>query len=120
MERITQISPPFGQQFDPTVFKKDDKTIVFYFSNHAEGTYHLWKTTMTPFEDSKTEKVSEKPVRGGQIVKAAKGNYILLNGTINTLDVSGGKLKAVPTKIDFNKSLSDEFMQMYYEAWAGM
>ena len=120
MERITRISPSFGQQFGPEVFQKDEKTMVLYFSNHAEGRNHLWKTTITPFEENKTEKVSEKPVRGGQLVKAKKGNYMLLNGTINTLDISGGKLKAIATKTDFNKSLSNEFTQMYYEAWAGM
>lgn len=120
MDRITRISPSFGQQFTPAVFQKDDNTMVFYASNHAEGELHLWKTTISPFEKDKTEKVSEKPIQDGQLVKAKKGNYILLNGTINTLDVSEGKLKAVATKTDFNKSLSDEFTQMYYEAWAGM
>ena len=120
MERLTRISPSFGQQFSPEVFQKDEKTIVLYISNHDEGNNHLWKTTINPFEENKTEKVSEKSVRGAQVVKAKKGNYILLNGTINTLDIVGGKLKAVETKADFSKSLSDEFSQMYYEAWAGM
>ena len=120
MERLTAISPSFGQQRSPFVVNKDDKTFVFYISNHSEGTPKLWKTTIEPFERNKTESVSDKRINGYQFVSAKKGNYILVGGTINTLDVSGNKLKEIVISHSFTKSLSNEFSQMYYEAWAGM
>ena len=120
MERLTAISPSFGQQSSPFIAKKDDKTFVFYISNHSEGIPKLWKTTIEPFEKNKTEKVDDKRINGYQFVSSKKGNYILVSGNINTLDISGNKLKEISISHSFTKSLSNEFTQMYYEAWAGM
>lgn len=120
MERLTTISPRFGEQESPSFIKKDEKTIILYISNHSEGKSQLWKTTLEPFEKNKTERISDKTVRNYQLVSSKKGHYILIDGTINTLDIDGNKLKAIALDYSFNKSLSKEFNQMYYEAWAGM
>ncbi|MFD1292448.1 S41 family peptidase [Lutibacter holmesii] len=120
MERLKSVSPRFGEQENPSVLKKDDKTFVMYISNHSEGKPQLWKTTLTPFEKNKTEKVSDKRIRDYQLVTSKKGNYLLINGTINTLDIDKNKLTAIEIDYQFNKSLSKEFTQMYYEAWAGI
>ena len=120
MDRLTTISPNFGQQYDPSLIKKGDKTYVLYISNHSEGKSQLWKTTIEPFEKNKTEQVSDKKLWGYQLVSTKENNYILISGTINTLDIASNKLKAIDLNYKFNKSLSKEFVQMYYEAWAGM
>jgi tricorn protease len=120
MERLTLISPRFGEQENPSIFQKDEKTYLLYVSNHSEGKSQLWKTTLEPFEKDKTERISDKTVRNYQLVTSKKGNYILLSGTINTIDIGEGKLKEIEISHQFNKSLSKEFTQMYYEAWAGM
>lgn len=120
MERLTTISPRFGEQENPEILQKDDKTYILYISNHSEGKSQLWKTTLEPFKKNKTEKISDKSIRNYQLISAKKGTYILISGTINTLDIDGNKLKAVEMDYKFNKSLSKEFTQMYYEAWAGM
>lgn len=120
MERLRSVSPRFGEQENPNILKKDDKTFVLYISNHSEGKSQLWKTTLTPFEKNKTERVSDKTIRNYQLVSSKKGNYILIKGTINTLDIDKNKLTAIEIDYNFNKSLSKEFTQMYYEAWAGI
>jgi tricorn protease len=120
MERLESISPNFGQQENPSIIKKDEKTYVIYISDHSEGKPQLWKTTIEPFEKNKTEQISDKRIRGYQLVSTKKNNYILVSGTINTLDIASNKLKEIELDYKFNKSLSKEFIQMYYEAWAGM
>jgi len=120
MERLKQISPSFGQQRTITVLTKDDKTYVFYISNHNEGKNQLWKTTIEPFEKTKTESVSDKRINGYQVVSAGKNNYILFGGVISTLNIDSSKLEEIETDFKFNKSLVVEFNQMFYEAWAGM
>ena len=120
MERLTTISPQFGEQKNPSIFQKDEKTYLLYTSNHGEGKSQLWKTTLEPFEKSKTEKIGDKTVRNYQLINSKKGNYILFGGTIHTLDIKEGKLKPIEISKEFKKSLSKEFTQMYYEAWAGM
>ncbi len=119
-ERLSRIGPSFGQQGNPYVVQKDQKTFIFYTSNHDEGTSYLWKTTLEPFEKPKTEKVSKERVGGYGIDQAKNSFYITFGGNIYTLDVAGNKLKKVEVNHVFRKSLSDEFEQMYYEAWAGM
>ncbi|MBT8316202.1 MAG: peptidase S41 [Lutibacter sp.] len=120
MQRLKSVSPRFGEQENPSVIQKDEKTFVLYISNHSEGKPQLWKTTIEPFENNKTEAVSDKTIRNYQLVNTEKDNYILVNGSIHTLDIAGNKLKEISIENKFNKSLSKEFMQMYYEAWAGM
>jgi tricorn protease len=120
MERLKRVSPRFGEQENPSVIQKDNKTFVLYISNHSEGKPQLWKTTLEPFEDDKTEAVSDKTIRNYQLVNSEKENYILVNGVIHTLDIEGNKLKEISISNKFNKSLAKEFRQMFYEAWAGM
>lgn len=120
MKRLTVISPSFGEQENPSIIEKDTKTHIIYVSNHSEGTPQLWKTTIEPFEKNKTERLSEKRVRGYQLINTDKNTYILLNGALNTLDIKTNKLKELTINFSFNKSLADEFEQMYFEAWAGM
>ncbi|RPD91688.1 PDZ domain-containing protein [Aureibaculum marinum] len=120
MERLTQISPNFGQQRNISVISKDDKTFVLYISNHSEGKNQLWKTTIEPFEKNKTETVSDKRIGNYQLVSTDKNNYILFNGSISTLKIDANKLEEINLDFKFNKSLVKEFNQMFYEAWAGM
>ncbi|WP_017732481.1 S41 family peptidase [Nafulsella turpanensis] len=120
MERLEQISPSFGQQFAPYVVQEGDKTMVFYLSDHKEGNSHLYKTSLEPFEEAKTEQIGEEEVHSYQIAKAGDSFFILANGSIYTLDNKNNKVEALPVSHTFSKTLSHEFEQMFYEAWAGM
>ncbi|MBL4642377.1 MAG: PD40 domain-containing protein [Flavobacteriaceae bacterium] len=120
MDRLTAISPRFGGQRNITVIKDGTKTHVLYLSNHDQGKNKLWRTTIEPFEKNKTVKLSDKSMFGYGFVTSGKKHYILVSGTINTVNLTANKLKPISINYNFNKSLSNEFEQMYYEAWAGM
>jgi tricorn protease len=120
MDRLTAISPRFGGQRNITVIKDGTKTHVLYLSNHDQGRNKLWKTTIEPFENNKTVKLSDKPMFGYGFVTSGKKHYILSRGNISTVNLAANKLKPINIRYNFNKSLSNEFEQMYFEAWAGM
>lgn len=119
MDRLKRISPAFGFQSSAHTIAKDDKTYIFYISNHDEGDMKLWKTTIEPFEKNKTEKVDDTKISGYQIVSAKDNHYILLEGNIHTLDIENNKTEKIEIDFKFRKTLSNEFEQMFHEAWAG-
>jgi tricorn protease len=118
MDRLELVSPSFGSQGTPYVIQKDSKTYIFYTSDHGEGKTAIWKTTYEPFETTKTEKVDD--ANGFEVAAADHKYYILADGKIKTLDFEKGKTEAIDVSFTFQKNLSDEFNQMFYEAWAGV
>ncbi len=120
MDRLTTISPRFGNQGNITVIDDGNKTHIVYISNHDQGKYKLWKTTLEPFEENKTVKLSDTPMSNYQLITSNKKHYILSNGSISSVNLEANKLTPIKIEDRFNKSLADEFHQMYYEAWAGM
>ena len=119
MDRLELISPSFGAQGMAYEITKEDKTYLYYRSNHSEGNNNLWRTIITPFEKNKTEKVDDKKVENSQLKSAKDANYVLLNGAIYTLSLDPNKLEKIETEATFRKNLVQEFNQMFYEAWAG-
>ncbi|MBN7814168.1 S41 family peptidase [Algoriphagus pacificus] len=120
MDRLELIGPTFGQQSNPYVYQKGGKTMVFYTSNHDEGTSKMWKTTLEDFERPKTEKVSDQRMGGFDIVQSKDKMYLLAGGKVHTFDPNSNKTEEIKLSEPFSKNLRDEFEQMYYEAWAGM
>jgi tricorn protease len=121
MERLEQISPSLGAQFLQAVYQKGEKTTVLYTSNHGEGRNALWKTVIEPFEQNKTEKIAGSDNSFGfDVVEVSDKLYALFNGTINKLNLEGNKVDAVTIGYTFRRNLSEEFSQMFEEAWAQM
>jgi len=121
MERLEQVSPALGAQFLQAVYQKGEKTTVLYTSNHGEGRAALWKTVIEPFETNKTEKIANTDNAGGfDIVEVSDKLYALFNGSINKLNLDGNKVDPISISFTFRRNLSEEFNQMFYEAWAGM
>lgn len=121
MERLEQISPSLGAQFLQAVYQKGDKTTVLYTSNHGEGRNALWKTVIEPFEQNKTEKIAGTDNSFGfDITEVSDKLYVLINGTINKLNLDGNKVDPINISYTFRRNLAEEFNQMFYEAWAGM
>ncbi|WPP53466.1 S41 family peptidase [Catalinimonas niigatensis] len=121
MKRLDQVSTSVGEQSDPYVIQKDEKLIVFYISNHDKGKNSLWKTTIEPFEDDKTEKIEGlENVYGFGIAKAEDNYYLWADDKIHTLDPEAGKVEAIDISYQFSRKLEDEFEQMYYELWANL
>jgi Tol biopolymer transport system component/C-terminal processing protease CtpA/Prc len=121
MERLDQITPSLGAQFLQAVYQKGEKTTVLYTSNHGEAKNALWKTIIEPFEERKSEKIAGTDNSFGfDIVEVSDKMYVLFNGTINKLNLEGNKVEAINTSFTFRRNLSEEFDQMFYEAWAQM
>lgn len=121
MDRLEQISPSFGSQYLQAVYQKGDKTYVLYTSNHAEGRNSLWKTTIEPFEENKTEKISGTDGSFGfNIVEVNDKLYTLFNRNISKLNLDASKTEPVSISYTFRRNLQEEFSQMFEEAWAQM
>ncbi len=121
MERLEQISPSFGAQTLEYVHMKGEKSSVLYVSNHAEGKQALWKTIIEPFEQNKTEKIAGTDAgRGYDVVEVSDKFYLLLNGNIQKLNLEANKVDPINISYSFRRNLTDEFDQMFFEAWAQM
>ncbi|MCK9640672.1 MAG: S41 family peptidase [Prolixibacteraceae bacterium] len=121
MERVGQISPNFGTQSLQFVTGKKDKKTVLYISDHAEGKNALWKTVIEPFETNKTEKIAGTDGSYGfDMVEAGDKMFVLFGGNIFKLNLEGNKVEAISLSSTFRRNLSNEFAQMFQEAWAQM
>ena len=121
MERLEQVSPALGAHFLQAVYQKGDKTTVLYTSNHGEGRNALWKTVIEPFEANKTEKIANTDNSFGfDIVEVSDKLFVLFNGNINKLNLDANKVDPIAISYTFRRNLSEEFTQMFYEAWAQM
>lgn len=121
MERLEQISPSLGRQILLGVYQKGEKTNVIYGSNHGEGRFAVWKTVIEPFEQNKTEKIAGTDNASGfSIVEVSDKLYALSGGTISKLNLDGNKTEPISISYTFRRNLSEEFNQMFYEAWAQM
>ncbi|WP_312185595.1 S41 family peptidase [Sphingobacterium sp.] len=116
-DRIEQVSPAFGTQFDPLVIQKGEKSYLFYSSNH-EGKYSAYRTTYEPFTPPKTDKVAEGGM--GQFVESGGKYFVLNRGNIQKYNLDLNKLDAVSMSFKFNRDLEKEFSQMFYETWANL
>ncbi|TXF91499.1 PDZ domain-containing protein [Neolewinella aurantiaca] len=120
MERIERVGPSFGSQSGAFVVEDDDKTIVFYGSNH-EGSRALYMTTYEPFESPKTMMFKGRGVGNATDLVEVKGKYYLLgSGNVQKLNVGQKKFDAIEVKHTFRRALGPEFEQMFYETWANM
>lgn len=122
MERMELISPNFGSQNLLAVFRRGEKTITLFTSNHGEGRFSIWKHTQEPFEAPKTEKLNIPDLNPGGVtfVEAADKYYLLMNGTIFKVDIDANKNDAIAMGYTFRRNLREEFTQMFDEAWAAM
>ncbi|MFI5162415.1 MAG: S41 family peptidase [Sphingobacteriales bacterium] len=119
MKRLERISDGFGSQRSPYVLQKGDKTHVFYVSNQADGKWGLYHTTIQPFEDTKTERVSAD-IFGYDIVPGTDKTFMLAGGNIYTLNIETNKTDKIDISDKFDRNMEGEFKQMFDEAWAGL
>jgi Tol biopolymer transport system component/C-terminal processing protease CtpA/Prc len=118
MDRLEHIGPGFGSQYLVKVLQKGDKSTVLYVSNHAEGRPALWKTTLDPFENPKTEKINGTDAFGFDYADANDKPYLLMNGGIYKLNLDANKVDPIAIATTFRRDLADEFAQIFEEAWA--
>ncbi|MBK1442347.1 PD40 domain-containing protein [Parapedobacter sp. ISTM3] len=118
LDRITLIGPTFGTQGGTSIFKKGEKTYIFYYSNHEGGRSALFRTVIQPFEENKTEKVVDGGA--GNLVEADGKFYALSRGAIQKYNIDGNKLDKLDIGFKFQRNLEKEFRQLFYETWAGI
>ncbi len=119
MERLDQVSPPFGSQYLQYVYHKGDKTTVFYTSNHGEGKNALWKTVYQPFETTKTEKITgAEGAFGFDIRTSGDKLFVLFSGNISKLNIEQNKVEPIAIAHTFRRNLQQEFEQVFEETWA--
>src|SRR6266498_3266990 len=118
MDRIEQIGPTFGSQNLVAVLQKGEKIFVLFTSDHAEGKSALYKTTLEPFENPKTEKINGADADNASIIESGDKDYVLFGGAIYKLNLDANKVDPIVTDYTFRRNLSGEFSQMFYEAWA--
>ncbi len=120
MKRLELVGPGFGDQHSPYVIQKGDKTLVYFVSDYVEGKWGIYRTTLQPFEDPKTEKVSGPDARGYDIATNGDKYYTLAEGNIYTLNIDNNKMDKIDIGYKFDRNLDGEFKQMFDEAWAGL
>lgn len=118
MDRLEQIGPDFGSQYLLTVLQKGEKTTVLFASNHAEGRGALWKTTLEPFENPKTEKITGADAFGFDYAAAGDKSMLLMNGNLFKLNLDANKVDPVSITHTFRRNLAAEFAQIFEETWA--
>jgi tricorn protease len=120
MKRLERVGPGFGDQRSPYVIQKGDKTLVYFVSDYVEGKWTIYRTTMQPFEETKTEKVNGPDAHGFAIAESGDKYYALAEGNIYTLNIDNNKMDKVDIGYKFDRNLAGEFKQMFDEAWAGL
>lgn len=120
MERMETVGQTFGQQSEPFTLSSGDKTFIFYISNHNEGNPNLYMTTTEPFEAPKTKELISERIGGYAIRKSNDASYLLCGGQLYQLKPDDEKTEKIEISHAFRKNLNDEFVQMFYEAWAGV
>lgn len=121
LERMEQVSPSLGAQFIEAVYQKGEKSNILYTSNHGEGRSAIWKTVIEPFEPIKTEKIiGTDNIFGFDFVEVNDRLFALFNGTIHKLNLDANRAEPIAIGFTFRRNLSEEFNQMFYEAWAYM
>lgn len=117
LDRIELVSPAFGTQYLTDVMTKGDKTYVFYTSSHEGLPMSTYRTVIEPFENNKTEKVTE----GGFGIAEVGGKYfVIARGAISKYNIDANKLDRIDHTYKFTKNLNAEFNQMFYETWVGL
>ena len=118
MKRVELIGPSFGSQYGPSVFQKNGKTYIYFATNHDQGKNAIYRTILEPFENSKTEKVSD--AGGFDVLDNSGKMYMLISGAINKYNPETNKLEKLDMTYKFRRNLAGEFNQMFYETWANL
>ena len=103
-----------GRQMGPYLYPAKGKTLLFY-STFSDGVREVRAL------DIDDPEAKPKPVKGlgpGTFFGSKEGLYHLSRGKVNRIDPNSLSVTEVPASVDVDKTLSDEFSQMFYEAWA--
>ncbi len=107
-------------QYAPVALSDGDKEIVLYTSNHDSKGWGIWKWVKEPFEKAKNEKVISTGSSWVFDVVIDNEYYYVDGGKLYKLNISSNKADEIKPDFSFEKNVSEEFSQMFYEAWANI
>ena len=103
-----------GWQMGAYIYPAKGKTLLLYshFSNAGREVRAL------DIDDPDAKPKTIKGLMPGSFFGSKEGLYHISRGKINKIDPMSLNVTEVPVAIEVEKVLSDEFSQMFYEAWA--
>lgn len=117
-DRWEEISTHPQNQYGTYVIEDDNKTYVFYTSNHDNEGSNLWVTILEPFEKPEHNKIEDAKGNSFDIKEVDGKRYVLMGSDIYKLDISANKVDKISISSDFTRNLLSDFTQMFFEAWA--
>ena len=112
-ERMTPVERS-GRQMGLYLYPTKGKTLLLYTS-FGEGVREVRAL------DIDDPEAKPKPVKGlmpGQFFSSKEGLYHITRGKVSKIDPMSLNVTEVPVSVSVDKTLSDEFSQMFYETWA--
>ena len=112
-DRMTPVENS-GRQMGLYLYPTKGKTLLLYtyFSDGVREVRAL---------DIDDPEAKPKPVKGlmpGQFFSSKEGLYHITRGKVSKIDPMSLGVTEVPVSVSVDKTLSDEFSQMFYETWA--
>ncbi|MDZ7767234.1 MAG: hypothetical protein U5K00_22940 [Melioribacteraceae bacterium] len=117
-DRWEEIATHPQNQYGTYVIQDDNKTYVFYTSNHDNEGSNLWVTILEPFEKPEPNKIEDAKGNSFDIKEVDGKRYVLMGSDIYKLDISANKVDKISISSDFTRNLQSDFTQMFFEAWA--
>ena len=118
--RWEQITSHNGSQAGPFVITDGKKHTIVYGSAHDAQGPSLWKTVIEPFKSPVTSKFEDVRTMSTNIKSANGSYYLLIGGTIHSLNIGAGSSSAIRIQHSFSRDLKSEFHQIFHETWANL
>lgn len=118
--RWEQITRHNGSQSGPYVVTEGNRHTIVYGSAHDAQGPSLWKTVIEPFKSPETSKFDNVRTMSTDIREAGGSYYILISGTIHSLNIDSGSSTAIRIQHSFSRNLESEFRQIFQETWANL
>ncbi|MBR5100166.1 MAG: PD40 domain-containing protein [Bacteroidales bacterium] len=103
-----------GSQMSPYLYQTKGKTLLLY-NTFTDG---VREVRALDIDDPEAKPKTVKGLTAGSFFGSKEGLYHLGRGKVNKIDPNSLNVTEVPVSVDVDKTLSDEFSQMFYEVWA--
>ena len=103
-----------GRQTGLYLYPAKGKTLLFY-STFSDG---IREVRALDIDDPEAKPKAVKGLGPGSFFGSKEGLYHLSRGKVHKIDPNSLSTTEVPVSVDVDKTLSDEFSQMFYEVWA--
>ena len=103
-----------GWQMGVHLYPAKGKTYLLYTS-FSDG---VREVRALDIDDPEAKPKAVKGLMPGSFFSSKEGLYHLSGGKVSKIDPQSLNVTEVPASVDVEKTLSDEFSQMFYEVWA--